>query len=676
MAWPVALLILFLIKLRFPKSIGLVDVLKQRYGPSALTQYRHLERLDQKRRKLNLDLDFLMTCKQHETIPKFLLFKVFNYKVRSTIHYKSFLFRLLDFEIKQKSKLVKQTENKLALARTEFSNTVSHLDFIILNNRLLSSNSNRDRAIKLTHQKKLLDLGISPFANVDLNKIVINLSKRKLTPDETTILSHGLSFAIPNHKISYVDHFFSFEKFLQTLQTRTISKDCGMNQAELFKCISSIAHTSFTDFPNLKHTFPKLPEHHSKALHDLRNDNSITITRPDKGRGAVILDKTEYTNGVETILADTSKFSLVTEEAFPVITRVEDKLQRLLRKLLTLKTITKNTYDFIFPSGSSPGVLYGLPKTHKQGKLTFRPILSAIGTFNYNLAKFFVPLLDPLTKNDYTVRNSYEFVTEISEIKLNQCVMASFDVVSLFTQIPLDETIEIVCDSLFKDNKNFKKFTKPQFKELLNFAVKDSPFFFNEKLYTQRDGIAMGSPLGPSFANCFMGFHEQNWLDDCPLNFKPLYYKRYVDDCFLLFRNPEHIAKFQSYLNNKHQNIKFTVEHEKDGTLPFLDVFLTRNGNNITTSIYRKPSYSGLGINYISFVPQMFKINAIKTLLYRCYHLSSNWAAAHTEIDFLIEFFKNNKFPQHIIYRNVRNFLNKIFRPPTNTDTTPKPNIH
>ena len=264
-----------------------------------MTQYRQLERLDQKRRKLELDVDFLQTCKQHQTIPKFLLFKVFNYNVPFTLFYKSFLFRLLDFEIKQKRKALKRTEIKLDSVRTDFSNTVSFFDFTILNHRLLASNENKSRRDKITHQKKLLDLGISPFANVDLNKVVINLSKRKLSPDELTILSHGLSFALPNHKINFVEHYFSFEKFLQTLQTKTISKECDMNKPELFKFISSLAHTSFSEFNEHKHTLPKLPEHHFTALQDLRKDSSITITRPDKGRGAVILNKVEYLNEVE-----------------------------------------------------------------------------------------------------------------------------------------------------------------------------------------------------------------------------------------------------------------------------------------------------------------------------------------------------------------------------------------
>ena len=63
----------------------------------------------------------------------------------------------------------------------------------------------------------------------------------------------------------------------------------------------------------------------------------------------------------------------------------------------------------------------------------------------------------------------------------------------------------------------------------------------------------MGLPLGPSLANAFLCFHEQMWLNDCAEDFKHVYYRRYVDDIFALFRSPDHLAKFTSDLNLKHK---------------------------------------------------------------------------------------------------------------------------
>ncbi len=108
----------------------------------------------------------------------------------------------------------------------------------------------------------------------------------------------------------------------------------------------------------------------------------------------------------------------------------------------------------------------------------------------------------------------------------------------------------------------------------------------------------MGSCLGPTFANSFLSFHECNWLKDCPSIFKPAYYRQYVDDTLLLFNDPDHIPLFLNDLNSRHPNIKFTHEIEKDSRLSFLDILITRDGSKAITSVYRKPTFTGLGTYY------------------------------------------------------------------------------
>ncbi|XP_069992247.1 uncharacterized protein [Penaeus vannamei] len=144
------------------------------------------------------------------------------------------------------------------------------------------------------------------------------------------------------------------------------------------------------------------------------------------------------------------------------------------------------------------------------------PILSVIGTINYNVSKFFIPLLKKLTINEYTIQNTFTFIGELMTISnANNYVLASFDVSNLFTNVPLDETLSIIMDSLF-DNI---------------------------------EGVAMGSPLGPTLANIFMCHYEKIWLEDCPTSFKPCKYFRYVDDTLLLFRSSDHSITPFSYNN-------------------------------------------------------------------------------------------------------------------------------
>ena len=199
--------------------------------------------------------------------------------------------------------------------------------------------------------------------------------------------------------------------------------------------------------------------------------------------------------------------------------------------------------------------------------------------------------------------------------------MASFDVKSLFTQIPLKETIDICVNELFRDIDSRKVgeldlltvdykgkhsyFTKKHFRKLLEWAALDMHFLFNSTLYKQVDGVAMGSPLGPTLANAFMCYWEDKWLSDCPTSFKPLVYRRYVDDIFLVFSTPDHPNLFLEYLNSKHPNIKFTCELEENNCLPFLDVKITRTPSNFTTSVYRKPTFTGLLSKFQAFSPRI-----------------------------------------------------------------------
>ena len=182
--------------------------------------------------------------------------------------------------------------------------------------------------------------------------------------------------------------------------------------------------------------------------------------------------------------------------------------------------------------------MYGLAKVHKQLVNIcppFRPILSAIGTPTYNIAKFLVPILKPLTTNDYTLKDTFEFSRDILNQNPN-LFMASLDVDSLFTNIPLDETINIIIEKLFSENETVHNLNKDQFKCLLTLATKESYFLFDGELYQQVDGVAMGSPLGPTLANIFLCHYEDIWLRNCSLECKPSYYKRYVDNIFVLFK--------------------------------------------------------------------------------------------------------------------------------------------
>ena len=131
--------------------------------------------------------------------------------------------------------------------------------------------------------------------------------------------------------------------------------------------------------------------------------------------------------------------------------------------------------------------------------------------------------------------------------------MDSLDVDSLFTNISLDESIDICADNLYNHSANPPNIPKHDFRNLLNIATKESFFIFSNKCYKQVVGVAMGSPLDPALANIFVCSFERKWLRDCPNDFKPVFYRRYVNVIFELFSSFDLTDTFKGYLPSKHK---------------------------------------------------------------------------------------------------------------------------
>ena len=122
--------------------------------------------------------------------------------------------------------------------------------------------------------------------------------------------------------------------------------------------------------------------------------------------------------------------------------------------------------------------------------------------------------------------------------------MASLDVDSLFTNVPLDETIEICVNELFNSSQMVSGVNKQQFLEMLSLITKQNFTLSDQKYYNQIDGVPMVSPLVPTLVKMFLCHHETAMLKNCLKVFKPVYYKWYVDDIFVLFENPRQVLRF------------------------------------------------------------------------------------------------------------------------------------
>ena len=239
--------------------------------------------------------------------------------------------------------------------------------------------------------------------------------------------------------------------------------------------------------------------------------------------------------------------------------------------------------------------------------------------------------------------------------------MASLDVDSLFTNVPLDETIEICVNELFKSSKTVSSLNKQQVLEMLSLTTKENVILFDEKYYSQIDGVAMGSPLGPTFANIFLCHHETTWLKNCPKAFKPVYYKRYVDDVFVLFEKPEQVSRFVNYMNKRHKNIKYSFETEKDNSFSFLDVKICREKDKFTTNVFRKDTFGGIYTNFSSFVALEYKFGLVYTLLHRSFTIVSDFSKFHFEVETLEKTRHKNAYPTKFFGKCISKFIINIF---------------
>ena len=173
------------------------------------------------------------------------------------------------------------------------------------------------------------------------------------------------------------------------------------------------------------------------------------------------------------LISDETKFAKLSHN--PTKSR-ENSLISYLRNLKRDGIIDAATFQRILLCGSTVGVLYGLPKVHKTG-CPFRPIVSSVNTYNYNLACFLVSVLKPISTNEFTIKDSFTFADWVKAHKHNNEIMCSFDVCSLFSNVPLDETIQICLMKLYSlpDPPNLPR---PVLKNLLEFATKKSHFVF------------------------------------------------------------------------------------------------------------------------------------------------------------------------------------------------------
>ena len=354
----------------------------------------------------------------------------------------------------------------------------------------------------------------------------------------------------------------------------------------------------------------------------------------------------------------------------PTNTRL-DSLQSYLRKLLKEGEISETIYDQIRPMNAKIARAHGLPKVHKDFERIppFRPIIDTIGSTHSLVGKYLTNLLHPLTQNSYSIKDSFEAASRIENIPkhlLNDedYILVSLDVVSLFTNVPLNRTVKVILDRVYKEKLIDTTLSKRVLKKLIIDTCRKTAFMFDNKIYEQIDGVSMGASLGPVLSNIIMTECEKKIVNKFINQNIIRFYIRYVDDTLLLVKKDQ-LDKVLKAFNKFDRGLKFTVD-TFDNCLPhFLDLEICPNG----ISIFRKNTHTGQYVNYTSVTPWKWKVAWIRSLTQRAVKIC-NSSNLSKEIKSIKNFAAWNAFPKHIVNGIIKRITSKTSRKvnPVNDD--------
>ncbi|VDM60210.1 unnamed protein product [Angiostrongylus costaricensis] len=193
----------------------------------------------------------------------------------------------------------------------------------------------------------------------------------------------------------------------------------------------------------------------------------------------------------------------------------------------------------------------------------------------------------------------------------NAYVMESFDVTALYTNVSNDSAMQAIFELLVEHEGriNMHGLSIQQLMALLKECLNCSIFRWSGKYFAQIRRLAMGQRLAPSLAIVFMPKIEAPVL-----NFRPLLYCRYVDDCVVVFSTQEEIDKYYELLNEQSEYIKFTGEKPRKNWLPFLDVQINLSSSGYLTKWYRKPSNKNILVHFLSSHPSHTKRAIVRNM--------------------------------------------------------------
>ncbi|XP_075157825.1 uncharacterized protein LOC142231091 [Haematobia irritans] len=490
-----------------------------------------------------------------------------------------------------KHKQIHENRQNIQTAQTQLTQLLSQQDlslYLESENTLYNSVTHKN---KTTHIKKLDVLKQQHKKQLNIrthNDWFVNKTEKDIPREVQWILSLGPKHALPHNNKSFplLQVIAEGEDCVQTIESR---EEQEMARTKLTTLINDHLRRSQMSLRDkyISSTVVQTRQY-------LKENDDILILSADKGGKTVAMNKIDYDLKMKEILHDMCTYKRIKIDP---TSRLQTKNNKLVEKLYNLNIITEQEKNKLTSRTAVAPRIYGLPKIHKEST-PLRPICSSIDSPSYNLCKYIVGILRNITLDSkYNVKDSADFKTRLENMTIEDDeVLISFDVVSLFPSIPVKLAIQTI-ERKWTIIEQYTNMTKDLFIDLITFCIKDTRYFkFEDKIYEQLKGMPMGSPASPIVADIIM----EELLDEVFKNItKPPILTKYVDDIFAIIKASE-VDETLKALNSFNRQIQFTKELEQDNKLPYLDVIIHRQENQLRLNWYQKPTASGRLLNFYS----------------------------------------------------------------------------
>ena len=489
----------------------------------------------------------------------------------------------------------------------------------------------------------------NPF-NIPMNRfesLILNLGPNYIPPPDKQIKFKNLleAYTLFTRKVRIKYHFRDRDDSIPKFWVPNTLFKPPKATSNVETYLSNSLHRIRCNFPNRSQLF-KLKQKYShpsiinSTLHKLRSNKNIKILSTDKNLGFCIVPIDWYNNEIYRHLDEKSSYEVIYDnnsinneiksyKEFKIffLSNLYEKIQKTLEvhnqlKINSNELTVEAKYILQIPKSGLFDFckFYVLPKVHKLSvinqTLVGRPICSGCKFPTYLLSKFIDQTLQPIVQSMSTyLRNSTDLIKSITKLEFDsEIILITMDIVNLYPSIPIDEGISYVKDAMI----DFEEKERNLLIDLLIIVLKQNVISFEEKVYRQISGTATGTPCAVVFANLFLKALESKFINLLDTSDYPLFFKRYIDDIFMIARNLEHAKLLVNTYDNLHPNIKITYKFSSI-SVDYLDITIYKSQlTNLMTScelftkLYQKSMNKYIYIPPSSFHPKHIYKSFIK----------------------------------------------------------------